>query len=171
MRPRDAREAVVSFVNGHGRREILQFGVTAHPTSPWVIQQLREAFPEESAPRSLIDDNDSISSARVGEAVRNIGLEPPRTAFRSPRQNGIVEKLVGSARLEMLDHVIAMNAPHLHRLLREYGDYYNTDRVHTQLRDSPIARSTEYRPSSKAQVVELPRFGGLDHRYEWQEAA
>ena len=32
------------FVIGHGRREILHFGVTKHPTSPWVIQQLREAF-------------------------------------------------------------------------------------------------------------------------------
>ncbi len=38
------------LVIGHGRREIIHFGVTAHPTSPWVVQQLREAFPEESAP-------------------------------------------------------------------------------------------------------------------------
>ena len=55
--------------------------------------------------------------------------------------------------------------------LREYVDYYNTDRVHTQLRDSPIGRPTEPRPSSKAQIVGLPRVGGLHHRYEWQEAA
>ena len=42
------------FVIGHGQREIIHFGVTAHPTSSWVIQQLREAFPEDSAPRFLI---------------------------------------------------------------------------------------------------------------------
>jgi hypothetical protein len=47
-------------VIGHGRREILHFGVTAHPTSPGVVQHLRDAFPEESAPRFLIYDNDSI---------------------------------------------------------------------------------------------------------------
>ena len=46
------------FVIGHGRRKIIHFGVTAHPTSPWVVQQLREAFPEESAPRFLIYAND-----------------------------------------------------------------------------------------------------------------
>jgi hypothetical protein len=38
---------------------------------------------------------------------------------------------------------------HLERLLREYVDYYNTDRVHTRLRDSPIGRPAEYRPSAK----------------------
>jgi hypothetical protein len=72
------------FVIGHGRREILHFGVTAHPTSPWVVQQLRDAFPEESAPRFLIYDNDSIFSERVTESIENIGIEPQRTAFRSP---------------------------------------------------------------------------------------
>ena len=67
----------------HGRREILHFGVTAHPTSPWVVQQLRDAFPEESAPRFLIYDNNSIFSERVTESIKNVGIEPQRTAFRS----------------------------------------------------------------------------------------
>ncbi len=44
----------VWFVIGHGRREIIHFGVTAHPTSPWVVQQLREAFPGNTSPRFLI---------------------------------------------------------------------------------------------------------------------
>jgi putative transposase len=33
-------------VIGHGRRRIVHFNVTPHPTSDWVMQQLREAFPE-----------------------------------------------------------------------------------------------------------------------------
>jgi len=159
------------FVIGHGRREILHFGVTAHPTSSWVIQQLREAFPEDTAPRFLICDNDSIFSARVAESIENLGIEPRRTAFRSPWQNGIAERWVGSARRELLDQVIVLNENHLHRLLHEYVDYYNTDRVHTELQDSPIGRPTEHRPSPEAQVVGLPRVGGLHHRYEWREAA
>jgi hypothetical protein len=32
------------FVIAHDRRRILHFNVTRHPTSAWVIQQLREAF-------------------------------------------------------------------------------------------------------------------------------
>jgi len=159
------------FVIGHGRRKIIHFGVTAHPTSPWVVQQLREAFPDETTPQFLIYDNDSIFSERVTESIENIGIKPRRTAFRSPWQNGIAERWVGSARRELLDHVIVMNERHLYRLLREYVDYYNEDRVHTRLRDSPMGRSTEHRPSSEAQIVGLPRVGGLHHRYEWREAA
>ena len=161
----------VWFVIDHGRREIIHFAVTAHPTAPWVVQQLREGFPNDTAPRFLIYDNDSIFSERVTQTIEYLGIEPKRTAFRSPWQNGIAERWVGSARREMLDHVIVMNERHLYRLLREYVDYYNTDRVHTQLRDSPMGRPTEHRPSSKAQIVGLPRVGGLHHRYEWQEAA
>ena len=135
------------------------------------MQQLREAFPEDTAPRFLIFDNDSIFSERVTEMIDQIGIEPRRTAFRSPWQNGIAERWVGSARRELLDHVIVLNEAHLRRLLREYVDYYNADRVHTELQDSPNGRPTEHRPSCGAQIVGLPRVGGLHHRYEWQEAA
>src|SRR5258708_23760498 len=38
------------FVISQGRRRILHFNVTKHPTSPWVVQQLREAFPFDLAP-------------------------------------------------------------------------------------------------------------------------
>lgn len=34
------------FVIEHGRRRILHINVTRHPTAEWVVQQLREAFPE-----------------------------------------------------------------------------------------------------------------------------
>ncbi len=64
-----------------------------------------------------------------------------------------------------------MNEDHLRHLLRKYVDYYNTDRVHTRLRDSPMGRPTKNRPARDAQVIGLPRVGGLHHRYEWQEAA
>lgn len=34
------------FVIEHGRRRILHCNVTRHPTAEWMVQQLREAFPE-----------------------------------------------------------------------------------------------------------------------------
>jgi transposase InsO family protein len=159
------------FIIDHGRRRIIHFGVTAHPTSPWVVQQLREAFPDDTASRFLVYDNDSIFSKRVTQAIEHLGIEPKRTAYRSPWQNGTAERWVGSARRELLDHVIVMNEKHLHRLLRDYVGYYNTDRVHTQLRDSPMGRPTEHRPSPHAQIIGLSRVGGLHHRYVWREAA
>ena len=47
------------FVISHDRRRILHFNVTKHPTSSWIIQQLREAFPFESASKFLIFDRDA----------------------------------------------------------------------------------------------------------------
>ncbi len=37
----------------HDRRHVVHFNVTAHPTAQWTAQQIIEAFPEESAPRSI----------------------------------------------------------------------------------------------------------------------
>ncbi len=68
----------------HGRRRIIHFDVTANPTAPWVIRQLREAFPSDSVPKYLICDNDSISSYDVTEAIKSFGIRPRRTAFQSP---------------------------------------------------------------------------------------
>ena len=93
------------------------------------------------------------------------------TAYRSPWQNGTAERWVGTGRRELLDHVIVLDEQHLRRLLREYVDYYNDERVHTQLRDSPTGRPTEDHPSLDAEIIGSPRVGGLHHRYAWREAA
>jgi transposase InsO family protein len=161
----------VWFVIDHGRRRIVHFNVATNPTAQWVIQQLREAFPGESALGYLIYDNDSIFSDRVTEAIEQLPMRPKRAAYQSPWQNGTAERWVGSARRELLDHVIVFNEQHLRRLLRDYVVYYNGERVHTQLRDSPAGRPMENRPSPDSQVVGLPRVGGLSHRYVWREAA
>ena len=57
------------FVIEHGRRHIVHFNATFHPSAAWVIQQLREAFPYDTAPRYLIFDRDSIFSAAVVEFI------------------------------------------------------------------------------------------------------
>jgi len=99
-----------------------------------------------------------------------IGIEPRLMAFRSPWQNGIAERWVRSARRELLDQVIVLNEDPLRHLLHEYVDYYDADRVHTQVWDFQMGRRAEHRPSPEAQIVGFPRVGGLHHRYEWKEA-
>ena len=47
------------FIIAHDRRRILHFNVTKHPTSLWIVQQLREAFPFQSVLRFLIFDRDA----------------------------------------------------------------------------------------------------------------
>jgi hypothetical protein len=55
----------VFIVLQHQRRRILHIGVTANPTSQWTSQQIREAFPWDSAPRYLIRDRDASYGCRV----------------------------------------------------------------------------------------------------------
>jgi hypothetical protein len=74
------------FVISHDRRRILHFNVTKHPTSSWIIQQLREAFPFESASRYLIFDRDAKYGLEVPVAIRSLKMSPVRTSFESPWQ-------------------------------------------------------------------------------------
>jgi transposase InsO family protein len=161
----------VWFIMDHGRRRIIHFDVTANPAAPWVIQQLREAFPYNSAPKHLIFDNGSIFSDDVTEAIKSFGTGPKRTAFQSPWQNGTAERWVGSCKREVIDHVVVFHEDHLRRLLRDYVNYYNAERVHTRIQDAPEGRPIEARPSADARVVGLPRVSGLHHRYAWKAAA
>jgi transposase InsO family protein len=101
------------FVISHGRRKILHFNVTEHPTCSWVVQQLREAFPEDRAPRYLILDRDSKFNSEVATMLKDLGSKLIRTAYRSPWQNGVAERWVGSCRRDLLDQVIVLNESHL----------------------------------------------------------
>ena len=87
----------VFVVLNHARRQVVHFGVTAQPTMPWVIQQLREAMPFGVQPRYMFQDNDGIcgdevplsagicrkadriNPARVSQPRDRAGRRPPST--------------------------------------------------------------------------------------------
>jgi len=152
------------FVISHGRRRILHLNVTKHPTSLWVVQQLRDAFPFELAPRFLIFDHDAKYGLEVPVAVRSLKMSPVRTSFKSPWQNGLAERWVGSCRGDLLDHIIVVNERHLKRLLSDYVRYYHADRTHLGLgKGTPDYR---IRSIASGRVLSQERLGGLHHRYD-----
>jgi len=154
------------FVIGHDRRKILHFNVTRNPNAFWVAQQLREAWAYKRPHRFLLFDRDSKFGTDVVSAVRDIGSLPTRIAFRSPWQNGVAERWVGSCRRDLLDHVIVLNERHLKRLMAEYVGYYHDDRTHLGLaKDTPAGRLPLTRSAEGGQIRSLPRLGGLHHRY------
>jgi len=162
----------VLVIMRHGRWRILHVNVTEHPTEEWVIQQLRNTFDGEDDPCYMIIDNDTIFSERVRGWLRDSGIRVKRTAFRSPWQNGKCERLNGSIRRELLDHVVVFSERHLRKLLRDYVEYYHADRCHLALgKDTPEGRAVEEKPSETATVLSLPRVGGIHHRYQWSAAA
>ena len=125
------------LIMGHGRRHILWFGVTAHPTAEWIANQVTEACGWEQAPRYLIRDRDGAYGEIFIRRLRS-------TSPRSPWQNGYAERLIGSIRRECLDHVIVFSERHLRHLLLCYMKYYNGARKHLSLeKDAPVSRAVE----------------------------
>ncbi len=162
----------VLFMIRHGRREVVRCAVTTSPTTAWVAQQLRDAFPFESAPRFMIFDRGATFTGGVMATLRSMQVEPTRTSYRSPWQNGVAERFVGTVRRQLLDHVIVLNEHHLRRLLESFIAHYNQDRTHLALsKNSPLGRPVACRPGPASTVVNLPRVGGLHHRYSWRQAA
>jgi len=160
------------FVIEHARRRILHFNITRHPTADWVLQQLREVFPEAGPYRYVILDRDSKFDLEVLTFLKCTGLKPKRTSVQAPWQNGTAERWIGSCRRELLDHIIPLNESHLRRLLRDYVAYHHDDRIHDSLeKDTPNRRTIEPRPALTARVSASARLGGLHHRYCWDDAA
>jgi putative transposase len=155
------------FVIAHHRRRILYFNVTKHPTAAWVVQQLREAFPYDSAPKYLIFDRGANFNEEVIDTVKSFGIEPKRTSFRSPWQNGVAERWVGTCRRDLLHHVIVVNERHFKRLMNEYVRYYHDDRTHLALgKGTPAGREAWENPGVDCRIVVMPKLGGLHHRYD-----
>ena len=125
----------------HDRRRILQFGVTAHATAEWTAQQLRAAFPWDSAPRYLLRDRDQIFGKDFVDQVKAMGIKQVLSAQRAPWQRAYVERLIGSIRRECLDHVIVLGERSLHRTLTAYCAYYHRWRTHLRGCRGPGLRS------------------------------
>jgi len=114
----------------------------------------------------LIFDRGPQFNDEVIETVKSFGIQPKRTSFRSPWQNGIAERWVGTCRRHLLDHVIVLNRRHLKRLIHEYVLYYLEDRTHLALeKGTPAGREARETPCVGHEVTSMPRLGGLHHRY------
>ena len=147
---------------GLGRRRLIWVNVTANPTAEWVARQLTEAFPWREAPRHLIRDRDAVYGRVFLKRLSAIGIRDHPTAPRSPWQNAHAERLIGSIRREILDHVAVLGAAHLRRILSRYAAYYNQARTHWSLRkDCPIHRLIQAIGTVRSASV----LGGLHHVY------
>jgi len=103
----------------------------------------------------VVFDRDAKFGGDVFGFLKTSGLKPIHTSVRSPWQNGVAERWVGSCRREMLDHVIPLNEQHLRRLGRDYLTYYHEDRTTSDWRRKRrhTVRLNRARPS----VVSLGR--------------
>src|SRR5260221_1520427 len=150
------------LVLGHGRRQLLWFAVTRHPTADWLAQQIVEAFPWGTAPTYLVRDNDGAYGRAFPKRGRTMGFRDRPISPRSPWQNPYAERLIGTLRRECLDHVLIVGEWHLRRMLASYSSCYNESRTHLALeKDAPLRRAIQ----RCGAIIATPILSGLHHRY------
>ncbi len=150
------------LVLGHGRRQLLWFEVTRYPTAVWLARQITEAFPWASAPAYLVRDNDRAYGHVFTARVQAMGIRDRPITRRSPWQNGIAERLIGTLRRECLDQIVVFSEAHLRQILSAYAAYYNQARTHLALhKDAPLQRAVQRFGS----LVAIPVLAGLHHQY------
>ncbi len=130
-------------VLAHERRRIVHFAVTAHATAEWTAQQLREAFPWDSAPRYLLRDRDRIFGREFVGQVKAIGIKQVLSTPASPWQRAYVERVIGTIRRECLDH-LRVQRTQLTIPYAKFCDYYHRSRTHLGLQKD----TSETRPPS-----------------------
>ena len=143
------------LVLGHGRRQLLWFAVTQHPTAEWLARQITEAFPWDRAPTYIVRDNDRAFGGVFTRRIQAMGIRDRPTSFRSPWQDGHCERLIGSIRRDCTDHLIVLNEEHLRRILRKFSTHISLGK------DAPSGRPIE----RFGNIVAYAILGGLHHRY------
>jgi transposase InsO family protein len=152
----------VFLVLGHGRRQLLWFDVTRHPTAEWLARQITETFPWTSAPAYLVRDNDRAFGPVFTSRVRAMGIRDRPISPGSPWQNGCAERLIGTLRRECLDQMLIFGEGHLQRVLSAYAAYYNQARTHLALKkDAPLHRAVQ----RSGDIATIPILAGLHHHY------
>lgn len=96
----------------HGRRRILHTSATYHPTAEWIARQATEAFPWDEAPDHLFRDRDASYGSTYKKRLQAMGIRDGPVAPSSPWQNAYVERVIGSIRHDLLDHMIVLKERH-----------------------------------------------------------
>jgi len=170
----------VFVIMEHATRRILHTNITAHPTSSWTLQQLREAIPADHTSRFLIHDRDSIFSQQLDQGIHHLGLRVLKTPVRTPQANALCEQLIGTLRRECLDFVIPLTENHVRRLLAIWISHYNYGRPHMSLgpgipqpsQPLPVMpHAHRHRLPAPLRVMARSVLGGLHHEYRLAEQA
>jgi transposase len=118
----------------HGTRRLHITGVTAHPTQAWTAQQARNLAADlgtriESL-RFLIRDRDGKYGQTFDTVFHADDLRVITSAPQAPRMNAHCERVIGTIRRELLDHILIIGETHARQVLKTYEDHYNRHRPH-----------------------------------------
>jgi putative transposase len=156
----------------HSTRRLHIAGVTAHPTGEWVTQQARNLAynlgTRMESLRFLIRDRDTKYTHTFDAVFEADNIDILKTPPQAPTANAHCERVIGTLRREVLDHVLIVNQTHAHRVLTEYEHHYNHHRPHQARNQQPPG--TTFQPPrppdhSRHQILRKRLLGGLINEY------
>ena len=160
-----------------GTRRVHLAGCSAHPSAEWVTQQARnlawQVGDDAFQPRFLLRDRDTKFTRSFDDVFRSQGVKVVPLPVRAPRANAVCERWVGTARRELLDHLLIFGGRHLESALKEFVEHYHHARPHqalgqrTPCGDLPTLSD---RLSNSTSIVRRDRLGGLIHECSRQAA-
>jgi transposase InsO family protein len=135
-----------------------------------VAQQLREATPYGLTPRFLIRDRDSEYGDDFARVAKASSIEVLKTPYRAPKANAICERFLESVRRECLDHLLVVGDRQLHRVIKEYVEYFNRARPHQGI-GQKIPEGIGPQPAwpRRGRLITVPVLNGLHHDYRRAE--
>ncbi|MER7792959.1 integrase core domain-containing protein [Streptomyces sp. NPDC097640] len=145
---------VLLFIE-HGTRRIHIAGITRHPTGPRVTRQARNYLMElgdhAESIRFLIRYRGAYVTDSSDAVFQTIGMRVLPALPQVPRMNAIAERRIGSCRREATDRILITGQRHLHLVVNEYAQHYNSHRPHQSLRQRPPGplATPEPRPSRR----------------------
>lgn len=129
----------------HCTRRIIGFAVQAGVLDgPSVCRMFNQILGDtERLPRSLSSDHDPLFEFQRWKAnLRILEIKELKTVPYVPLSHPFVERLIGTLRRELLDHVPFWTARDLERKFLLFKEYYNRERTHTSLGGvTPVARA------------------------------
>jgi putative transposase len=113
--------------------------------------------------RYLIHDRDPLYTTEGFHDILKVsGIKPIILPPYSPDLNCYAERFVKSVKSECLDHLILSSVDQLEYVLRQFGDYYNHERIHQSL--GHIVEP-KHKIDPTAEIVCIERLGGLLKSY------
>jgi putative transposase len=170
----DLRRVYALVFLEHDTRRPRIAGVATHPTGPWAVQQARNLAIElsvrvDSLP-FLIRDRDAKYTESFDAVFAADDSEVVPTAPRTPRMNAQRERVIGTLRREVLDHLLIWNETHARQILDAYAQHYNRHRPHQARAQLPPLAHEHPKPMSDPTTHRLLHtriLGGVINEYRY----
>jgi transposase InsO family protein len=113
----------------------------------------------EAFPTALSTDHDPLFAFHRWKAnLRVLGVSEIKSVPYAPMSHPFVERLIGTIRRELLDHIPFWHSRDLARKLNQFRDYYNNGRTHHGLSGMTSSTTANTGPNHVANL----------NNYRWQ---